>query len=383
MSITTSNLGAVMRPTRLKNFIGQEHVVEQIQTMLKKKNFPSSILISGPTGCGKTTLAYLIARYLNCEKGTSCGKCNSCKMMRSILSGGSHPDVTHIDAGTRGRIEDVRNLIGLTSTMPLTNKRVFIIDECHALTTASMNALLITLENPPPDTVFILCTTEPHKLLPTANNRCTHFAMKLVDAEVIAGRLQEVVEHFADKEDVKISKKHQKKIDVQVQAISEASGGFVRNALSILQAVLYVLLDPDFDPAAVEVQIQQSSDADVQKAAVNAVVAYLKMDLIEVISAIRSVDDYMGFLNKCRWIVHAMIGEVAKSNRFLSPDARECLAVVRKSKLKYGLPQLIHLQNALNTATVDITSKAIHPSVLVENALTYTMVCVYEGKLKT
>ncbi len=109
-----------MRPTRLKNFIGQEHVVEQIQMMLKKKNFPSSILISGPTGCGKTTLAYLISRYLNCEKGTSCGKCNSCKMMRSILSGGSHPDVTHIDAGTRGRIEDVRNLIGITATMPLT-----------------------------------------------------------------------------------------------------------------------------------------------------------------------------------------------------------------------------------------------------------------------
>ena len=368
----TSNLAHAMRPKRLNAYVGQDAIVASIRGMLKSKKLPATILIHGMTGCGKTTLANLIARYANCEKGTACGKCLSCRQMNS----GTHPDFLQMDMGANGRIENIRNLIESINFAPTYNKRIILLEEAHAITTASANALLVTIENPPPDTIFIMCTTEPQKMLPTIVGRATQFAVKPVDTQVLVDNLWHVVESNVDKA---LLAKHEDDIGKLMTRIAELSSGSVRNSITMLSSVIDSFDNFDFD-AAIEV-VARAGDGAVGECASDLIVGFLNMDLVAVIKAVRAADNQIALIEKARWILHALIGNVANANKFVSPEAKRTMQLLSKGRVSYTAVPCIYLQHTLCDAQTKILTVGINAGVQLETAITYLMTRIYEGKL--
>lgn len=170
--------------------VGQEHVKDVLAAAVQRGRTGHAYLFSGPRGVGKTTTARLLAMAVNCEvedaAGRPCGVCESCRLVQA----GSHPDVAELDAASNNSVDDVRDLrerVGLASLRG--GRRVWILDEAHMLSKAAANALLKTLEEPPPGLVFVLATTEPEKLPATILSRCQHFRFRRLTDDEIAGKL--------------------------------------------------------------------------------------------------------------------------------------------------------------------------------------------------
>lgn len=178
------------RPHTFAQVVGQQHVTEVLQAALARGRTSHAYLFSGPRGVGKTTSARLLAMAVNCEAEDGdrpCGECESCRLVRN----GSHPDVIELDAASNNSVEDVRELrekVGLAALRG--GHRVWILDEAHMLSRAAANALLKTLEEPPPRLVFVLATTEPEKLPPTILSRCQHYRFRRLSEEEISGKLE-------------------------------------------------------------------------------------------------------------------------------------------------------------------------------------------------
>ena len=214
------------RPSTFEEVAGQEHIVKTLKNALAKNKLAHAYLFAGPRGTGKTTMAKLLAKALNCDEGIGC-QCNQCKNCKAIIEG-SHPDVLELDAASNNGVDDVRDIIDKVKYGTILGRyKVYIIDEVHMLSDSAFNALLKTLEEPPEHVIFILATTEPHEILPTVLSRCQRYDFtKLSDAD-IKNRLKAVLE----KEGVEYN---EAAIDI---IISLADGG-MRDALSILDQVL-------------------------------------------------------------------------------------------------------------------------------------------------
>lgn len=175
------------RPIRWEDVVGQEHIKEVLRGALSAGKIGHAYVFSGPRGVGKTTVARLIAMTANCTAANKpCGECDSCLSVRR----GSHPDVFELDAASHNSVDDVRELrekVGLAAMHG--GKKIYILDEAHMMTRQAFNALLKTLEEPPPHVVFILATTEPEKILPTILSRCQHYRFRRLTAEEIASKL--------------------------------------------------------------------------------------------------------------------------------------------------------------------------------------------------
>ena len=187
------------RPTSFDEMVGQDKVVSVIRNEILNNRISHAYLFSGPRGTGKTTTAKIIAKLVNCNElvdGEACGKCDNC------LNFNNSSDIVEIDAASNNGVDEIRELRDKVNLVPTSSKyKVYIIDEVHMLTTQAFNALLKTLEEPPENVIFILATTEVHKVLDTIKSRCQRFDFRRITTDDIVKHLR----FISDKECIKIT----------------------------------------------------------------------------------------------------------------------------------------------------------------------------------
>ncbi len=211
------------RPQSFSEIIGQEHIVQTLTNSILSKSIAHAYLFTGPRGSGKTTIARLFAKAINCEKPDGSEPCNKCSSCLEIMQSKSM-DFIEIDAASHTGVDDVRELIDGIKFSPVKSKyKIFIIDECHQLSKSAANALLKTLEEPPSHAIFILATTEIHKMIPTIISRCQRFDFKRLQITEIIKKL----EFISKKENIKFE-------DSALSLIAFNSRGSFRDAESLL-----------------------------------------------------------------------------------------------------------------------------------------------------
>ncbi|WP_342577781.1 DNA polymerase III subunit gamma/tau [Psychrobacillus sp. FSL K6-2843] len=215
------------RPQSFAEMSGQTHIKQTLQNALIYNKTTHAYLFSGPRGTGKTSAAKIFAKALNCENGPDKEPCNKCATCKSITEG-SNTDVIEFDAASNSRVEEMRDIIEKVRFAPSNARyKVYIIDEVHMLSTSAFNALLKTLEEPPAHVVFILATTEPHKIPLTIISRCQRFDFKRITSADIVSRMIEVLTDAGIEYDVNVLK-----------IIAQVAAGGMRDALSMLDQVV-------------------------------------------------------------------------------------------------------------------------------------------------
>lgn len=216
------------RPQTFDTVVGQSHITTTLKNAIKHQQLAHAFLFCGPRGVGKTTCARILAKTINCEKptkdGEACDKCQSCQSFND----GASMNYFELDAASNNSVDNIRDLVDQVRFVPQTGQyKVYVIDEVHMLSSSAFNAFLKTLEEPPSYAIFILATTEKHKILPTILSRCQIFDFKRITINDTVHHLEEICE----KEEIKAEK-------AALQVIAQKSEGCMRDALSILDKIV-------------------------------------------------------------------------------------------------------------------------------------------------
>jgi DNA polymerase III subunit gamma/tau len=216
------------RPQNFSTVVGQAHITTTLKNAIKNNQLAHAFLFCGPRGVGKTTCARILAKTINCEnqtpEGEACNSCNSCVS----FDAGTSMNIHELDAASNNSVDDIRSLVEQVRFAPQAGKyKVYIVDEVHMLSSSAFNAFLKTLEEPPPYAIFILATTEKHKILPTILSRCQIFDFKRITNNDTIEHLQEICE----KEKIKAER-------AALHVIAQKSEGCMRDALSILDKIV-------------------------------------------------------------------------------------------------------------------------------------------------
>ena len=269
---------ALYRKYRPKNFdemIGQDVIVKTLKNSIEKNKISHAYLFTGPRGTGKTSAAKIFAKTINCKNlinNMPCENCDCCKQFNSQ----QNIDIIEIDAASNNGVDEIRELKNKVNLVPSISKyKVYIIDEVHMLSTSAFNALLKTLEEPPSHVIFILATTDPHKVLPTILSRCQRFDFKKVSENKIYERLSYILE----KEKIEIE-------DIALKEIARLANGGLRDALSILDQVIAYS-----DSKITEDDVHEVNGTITQKNLKQIVLSLTNDSLLEIFSIIDNYDN--------------------------------------------------------------------------------------------
>lgn len=325
------------RPQTFEEVAGQTPIVRTLKNALATGKMAHAYLFAGPRGTGKTTMARLFAKALDCEEGLGhqCNHCSNC----TAISEGSHPDVIEIDAASNNGVDQVRDLIDKVKYAPIKGKyKVYIIDEVHMMSVGAFNALLKTLEEPPENVIFILCTTEPYKVLPTILSRCQRFDFAKLTDEEMKGKLLEVLKAEKSEYD-----------DAGVRAIIALADGGMRDALSILDQVLAYSNNSlhEQDVLAIFGLASMAEKIALLKAIRNGdvatVVAKSESFIAGGIDVRRLVGDLIGILKDL--LIYEKTGNIALVEELALEEAKELSKIISPTLVNAMIGILVEAQN--------------------------------------
>jgi len=334
------------RPQSFSEVVGQEHIKRSLQNAIRYNRLPHALLFSGPKGVGKTTMARILAKALNCERGPSIEPCNKCISCKEIDLGNSI-DVQEIDGASNRRISEVREIRENVKYRPSRGRyKVYIIDEVHMLTEEAFNALLKTLEEPPPHVIFVFATTEPHKVPPTIVSRCQRFPFHRISSSIICHRISEIAS--AEKIDIE---------EDAIRLIAHSSEGSLRDALSLLDQLV------SFSTPPINVKdVQEILGLFDTHLVLETIDAILNGDLKRILETIHKIyeegsDLKQFYLNLITYFRHLLIAKLTEKASLVDlPDYEwEILRNIAKNQSISHLEQLFDLliseQGVIKTTT--------------------------------
>lgn len=340
--INSESLAEKYRPHVLSELVGQQHIVTQIKGMIRSNRIPPTIMLYGPTGLGKTTVARMLARFLNCDdfdkKSLSpCGECNSCKYEE-------HPDVIEMNMADSRGIDDVRSMIQQAKQMPMVgNYKTFILDEFHMATHQAQQCLLKPTEEPPKHTLWLIATMSPDKVNPAIAGRCFKLEVKPIEPSEMMQKLNRI----AKKEGVDFVNDFDDGKNI-LKAIADFSGGGMREAIQLLDGVLLAYAgDKNIDTKTVLNKFLAGTEADLENAAVDTLISVLQRDIKSFVLTIRKVTNCRGVLYKLRFLLECLLDSVAGVAKFTPYSVKKYSAQAKENGIKFDLILALRLQNLL------------------------------------
>ncbi|MBE5910503.1 DNA polymerase III subunit gamma/tau [Pseudobutyrivibrio sp.] len=346
------------RPQVFDDVKGQDHIVTTLKNQVKNDRIGHAYLFTGTRGTGKTTVAKILARAVNCENPIDGCPCMECAMCKSITDGTSM-NVIEMDAASNNGVEDIRKIKEEVSYGPTQGKyKVYIIDEAHMLTDAAENALLKTLEEPPSYVIFILATTEVDRIQITIRSRCQRYDFHRISIDTIAGRLQELM----DKENIEVEEK-------AIRYIAKAADGSMRDALSLLDQCIafYIGQKLTYDNV---LKVLGATDNEVFSRLTRSVVGGQVMDCVSVLEdVINQGRDMNQFVNDFTWYLrNLMLIKSADNMEDAVEMSSDNLALLKEEAQMIDTEILMRYIQVLSALSNDIKF-ASQKRVLIEIAL--------------
>lgn len=337
----------VWRPQHFRDLVGQEHVTTTLANSLTGRQISHAYLFSGPRGTGKTSAAKIFAKAVNCIHGPAAEPCNECESCKAITEG-SLLDVIEIDAASNRGVDEIRDLRDKVKYAPTEVRyKVYIIDEVHMLTTEAFNALLKTLEEPPSHVIFILATTEPHKLPATIISRCQRFPFRRIPHQHVVQRLQHVVEQEGVTAD-----------SAALEQIARVADGGLRDALSLLDQAI------SFSEKGLTEEVVLSIIGGVSEHSLLQLLAYLQGK--DRSSALSQVDDFFTYGIEIDQVVQELLlvtrdlllAKTGVEKTSISETIKIQSSQYQEEELMFWIDQLVLIEQQLKWVN--------HPQILLE-----------------
>ncbi len=339
------------RPQSFSEVYAQDHVTKILQSAIASKRIAHAYLFSGPRGVGKTSLARIMAKSLNCEQGPTTEPCNKCTNCVEITSGVS-PDVIEIDGASNTGVEDIRDLQRELMYAPSgATYKIYIIDEVHMLSKNAFNALLKTLEEPPDNVIFIFATTEPHKVLPTIISRCQRYDFKRIPVDAIVARLKDICVQEGIKMD-----------EESMYLIARKADGGLRDALSLLdQTISYCANDINIEQVR---QIFGMIPNQVYHDFMQMIKAHDSQNLIiELHNIFEEGTDLQEFIaNMLEYLRVVLLSKLGIKIKDISPEEMPLFEEIAKS---FSQNDLLYIMSQLMQTNTDI-KRSNNPYLLIE-----------------